>query len=126
MTPPGVSLPPFLGGAVGMVGYDWVRFVERLPDANPDEVDLPDLWFHFPETVVVYDNVRHSALLIRARRGSRRATTVGALYREAVAALDAVARAPARAAAAGARCASRCGRRWTCAAARRARRSTRW
>ena len=91
VTPKGVNLPRFLGGAVGMVGYDWVRFVEKLPDANPDEVDLPDLWFHFPETVVVYDNVRHSALLIRHVRvgeGDDRA----ALYREAVAALDAVAR----------------------------------
>ena len=26
----GVDLPPFLGGAVGMVSYDWVRFVERM------------------------------------------------------------------------------------------------
>jgi anthranilate synthase component 1 len=91
VTPQGVNLPPFLGGAVGLVGYDWVRFVEKLPDANPDEVDLPDLWFHFPETVVIYDNHRHSALLIRHVRvaaGDDR----GALYREAVAALDAVAR----------------------------------
>jgi anthranilate synthase component 1 len=91
VTPQGVNLPPFLGGAVGLVGYDWVRFVEKLPDANPDEVDLPDLWFHFPETVVVYDNVRHSALLIRHVRvgeGDER----GALYRAAVDALDAVAR----------------------------------
>ena len=32
----GTTLPPFLGGAVGFVGYDWVRFVEQLPDANPD------------------------------------------------------------------------------------------
>jgi anthranilate synthase component 1 len=91
VTPSGVNLPPFLGGAVGLIGYDWVRFVEKLPDANPDEVDLPDLWFHFPETVVVYDNVRHSALLIRHVRIGPGADR-GALYREAVAALDGVAR----------------------------------
>jgi anthranilate synthase component 1 len=41
----GVELPRFLGGAVGMVSYDWVRFVERIPDANPDEIEMPDLWF---------------------------------------------------------------------------------
>ena len=28
--PEGMSLPPFVGGAVGMVAYDWVRFVERM------------------------------------------------------------------------------------------------
>ena len=32
VTPEGVDWPRFIGGAVGMIGYDWVRFVERLPD----------------------------------------------------------------------------------------------
>jgi anthranilate synthase component 1 len=61
----GVELPRFSGGAVGMVSWDWVRFVERVPDENPDELGCPDLYFVFPETVVVYDNVRHSAMVIR-------------------------------------------------------------
>ena len=91
VTPPGVTLPPFLGGAVGLVGYDWVRFVEAIPDTNPDEVDLPDLWFHLPETVVVFDNMRHSALLIRHVKVAA-GDDLGALYREAVAALDATVR----------------------------------
>jgi anthranilate synthase component 1 len=62
---PGLDLPRFTGGAVGMIGYDWVRFVERVPDTNPDELGLPDLWFVLPETVVVYDNVRHTARVVR-------------------------------------------------------------
>jgi len=66
--PDGLELPPFVGGAVGMIGYDWVRFVERIPDTNPDELDLPDLFFTFPETVVVFDNVRHTALIVRHAR----------------------------------------------------------
>jgi anthranilate synthase component 1 len=57
-------LPRFVGGAVGMVGYDWVRFVEEIPDANPDRMDLPDAFFMIPECVVVYDNVRHTALIV--------------------------------------------------------------
>ena len=63
--PEELDLPRFIGGAVGMIGYDWVRFVEDVPDDNPDELELPDLWFVFPETVVVYDNVRHTALIVR-------------------------------------------------------------
>jgi len=63
--PENLELPRFRGGAVGMIAYDWVRFVERIPDTNPDPLGLPDLWFVFPETVVVYDNVRHSATVIR-------------------------------------------------------------
>jgi anthranilate synthase component 1 len=62
---PGLELPRFTGGAVGMIGYDWVRFVERIPDRNPDELGLPDLWFVLPETIVVYDNVRKTAFLVR-------------------------------------------------------------
>src|SRR5688500_8791328 len=33
---PDEDLPPFCGGAVGYIGYDTVRFFERLPDANED------------------------------------------------------------------------------------------
>jgi anthranilate synthase component 1 len=56
VVPPG--LPRFFGGAVGWVGYDAVRFFERLPSTAPDELDLPDLCFALTDTVVVFDNVR--------------------------------------------------------------------
>ncbi len=62
--PTELTLPRFIGGAVGMIGYDWVRFVEKIPDANPDRVGLPDAFFVLPEYVVVYDNVRHTALIV--------------------------------------------------------------
>jgi anthranilate synthase component 1 len=89
VVPEGVDLPRFLGGAVGMVSYDWVRFVEDLPDENPDPVGLPDLWFVLPETVVVYDNVRHSALLIRHVE-VHEGDDLGALYRDAESGLEAI------------------------------------
>src|SRR5580658_7597946 len=31
------GLPRFLGGAVGFAGYDAVRYVEKLPNAPPDD-----------------------------------------------------------------------------------------
>ena len=62
--PTDFALPRFIGGAVGMIGYDWVRFVEKIPDANPDKVGLPDAFFVLPEFVIVYDNVRHTALIV--------------------------------------------------------------
>jgi anthranilate synthase component 1 len=85
--PEGVELPRFLGGAVGMVGYDWVRFVERIPDRNPDPLGLPDLWFVIPETVVVYDNVRHTALLVKMVAVDEPAQAA-ARWREAAAELE--------------------------------------
>jgi anthranilate synthase component 1 len=42
------DLPRFSGGAVGYVSYDWVRYVERLPETNPDPLDLPDCWLCSP------------------------------------------------------------------------------
>lgn len=65
VAPDDLVLPRFIGGAVGMVGYDWVRFVEKLPRTNPSVLNTPDLSFVFPETVVVFDNAKHTALVVR-------------------------------------------------------------
>ena len=89
--PDDLALPRFVGGAVGMVGYDWVRFVERIPDQNPDPLGLPDLWFVIPETVIAYDNLRQRALLVRmVEIGS--GDDPRRLYREAAASLEALVR----------------------------------
>ena len=62
--PPDLELPRFSGGAVGCVAWDWVRYVERIPDENPDDLGFPDVRFVIPETIVVYDNIRHDAKLV--------------------------------------------------------------
>ncbi len=51
------DLPPFVGGAVGFMGYDLVRFFERLPDQTEDDLDLPDVCFMLADTSVVFDRV---------------------------------------------------------------------
>jgi anthranilate synthase component 1 len=89
--PGDLELPRFVGGAVGMVGYDWVRFVEDLPDSNPDKIGLPDLWFSLPETVVVYDNVRHHALIVQVVHVAE-GDDAGARYDDALDAIAAVVR----------------------------------
>jgi anthranilate synthase component 1 len=91
VSPEGVELPRFAGGAVGMVSWDWVRFVERIPDENPDELESPDLYFVFPETVVVYDNVRHSAMVIHEAEVEE-GDDAGLRYRQAREAIEAMVR----------------------------------
>jgi anthranilate synthase component 1 len=59
------DLPRFAFGAVGYLSYDWVRYVERLPDGNPDDLEVPDCFFCFPETVLVHDRVRQRLSIIR-------------------------------------------------------------
>lgn len=53
------SLPRFCGGFVGYAGYDMVRFFENIPDANPDDLKLPDMVFLLTETILVFDHVNH-------------------------------------------------------------------
>jgi anthranilate synthase component 1 len=56
--------PPFTGGAVGYVGYDAVRRLERLPSKNPDPVGLPDAWFGLFDDVIAFDHVKHRLLFL--------------------------------------------------------------
>ncbi|MEM9826888.1 MAG: hypothetical protein AAF958_09880, partial [Planctomycetota bacterium] len=58
------ELPPFVGGAIGYAAYDVVRYVENLPDAPPDDRQLPDLDFSFYHEVCVFDHVSKTIWLI--------------------------------------------------------------
>ena len=62
------ELPAFWSGAVGYAAYDLIRRYEQLPDANPDELGLPDLLFVEPEIVVVFDHLRRRLFLVAAAR----------------------------------------------------------
>lgn len=50
------GLPPFSGGLVGYLGYDLVRFFERLPEQTEDDLQLPDQYLMLVDTLVVFDN----------------------------------------------------------------------
>lgn len=52
------------GGAVGYVGYDTVRFFEKIPDATKRTLDIFDMYFVFPKKVVVFDNYTRKMTLI--------------------------------------------------------------
>lgn len=54
----------FSGGAVGYVGYDMVRFFERLPDLSPHKLDIFDMFFILPRKLVIFDNFTHKMTLV--------------------------------------------------------------
>jgi anthranilate synthase component 1 len=62
------GLPRFTGGAVGYLGYDGIRLVESLPDNCDDDLELEDMIFAVFETIVAFDNYRHTILLIANAR----------------------------------------------------------
>jgi anthranilate synthase component 1 len=63
-TPRLPGLPPLTGGLVGMVGYDAVRRWEGVPDANPDELDLPELAMFLATDLAVLDHHQGTVTLI--------------------------------------------------------------
>ncbi|SFP68244.1 anthranilate synthase component I [Caldicoprobacter faecalis] len=63
-TASGMELPPFAGGAVGYVGYDVVRQYEKLPDKNPDLIQVPEAYLMFYKDIIVYDHFYHIVSII--------------------------------------------------------------
>jgi anthranilate synthase component I len=58
------GMPRFTGGAVGFVGYDVVRTIERLPKGVADDRALPDALVMLVDTLLVVDNLHHRAQVI--------------------------------------------------------------
>jgi len=58
------GLPRLVGGAVGYLGYDIVRYFERLPETADDQLDLPDAAFMLPDTVVIFDHAKHQLIVL--------------------------------------------------------------
>ncbi len=52
-------------GAVGFVGYDYVRHIEVLPDETSLNHGYPDLFFLIPSTVIVFDNLMKKIRLVK-------------------------------------------------------------
>jgi anthranilate synthase component 1 len=81
----GPDLPPFVGGAVGLMTSDIVRFFEELPDTVDDDLAVPDALFVVAETIVIFDHLRHHIkVLCNARVGD----DTDAAYDAAVAAVE--------------------------------------
>ncbi len=56
------GLPRFWGGMVGYLTYEMVSFFEKIPNAYPAEKPLAH--FILPDEVLVFDNIRHTLLII--------------------------------------------------------------
>ena len=60
----GAGLPRFSGGAVGFVAYEGARHFEQLPLAARDPLGMADATFGIYDTVVAFDHLRHTMLVI--------------------------------------------------------------
>lgn len=62
--PKPVGFPPFFGGAIGFLAYDFVQFLEKLPQSHEDDLQSPDLYLLFVDTVIIFDHHEKTISLI--------------------------------------------------------------
>ncbi len=88
------GLPPFTGGAVGYLGYEFMHSVEKtVPLAARDELHVPMMWFMLCDSVLAFDRAHQTMrLIVNAHVGS----DAGAAYDSACAELTRMAAALAR------------------------------
>ncbi|MBM4121183.1 MAG: anthranilate synthase component I [Nitrospira sp.] len=87
VTVPG--LPRFVGGAVGYLGYDVVRYFEEIPPRRKDELGLPDLAFLLTDTLLIFDNVAQTIKVVaNAHVPSGRAAELKRAYTDATARIE--------------------------------------
>ncbi|MFA5846328.1 MAG: anthranilate synthase component I family protein [Thermodesulfovibrionales bacterium] len=58
------SLPPFQGGAVGLLSYDFVQYLERLPKTTKDDLKIPDAHFFMIDKLIAFDHKKKKAWII--------------------------------------------------------------
>jgi len=59
---PGV--PPFFGGALGYVGYDAVAQLHDIANTKSEPLGMPEIFFIFVQTLVAFDNLKHTIKVI--------------------------------------------------------------
>ena len=62
------DLPPMAAGVFGYLGYDMVRQMERLAEAKPDPIGVPDALMLRPTVMVVFDAVRDEIFVVTPLR----------------------------------------------------------
>lgn len=62
--PPELANDGFRCGLVGSFSYDFVRYLEHLPEHRDDSLELPDCDLIVPAEVVLYDHLKNELILI--------------------------------------------------------------
>lgn len=58
------GLPVFSGGAVGYLGYDMIRYWEKLPQKLNKNTEYPDCFFMFVDELIIFDHVKQTMKVV--------------------------------------------------------------
>ena len=81
------ELPPMAAGLFGYLGYDMVRYIEKLPSPPPDRLHLPESILLRPTITAIFDNVRDEIIVV-APVWPQRAIPARTAYETAIARLE--------------------------------------
>ncbi|WP_206076054.1 anthranilate synthase component I family protein [Marinitoga lauensis] len=54
---------PFIGGAMGYIGYDSNKYLEEIKLNSIDDVDIYDMYFGFYDSIIIYDHIKKQLYL---------------------------------------------------------------
>lgn len=61
---PEETLPPFQGGIAGLLSYDFVQYLERLPRTTSDDLRIPDADLFLIDRLIAFDHINKKAWVI--------------------------------------------------------------
>ena len=81
------GLPSFVGGAVGTIGWEWVRFLEPIGEKAVDDLGVDDIHLFLTDTLCIFDHVRHR-MLVLANASVPEGADIDAAYDDACRRID--------------------------------------
>ncbi len=75
--------PRLTSGAIGYIGYDMIRGIERLPAPQTDPIRIPDAIMGFYQDIIVFDHLKNEIILY-ANAVVEEETNLHQIYQEAV------------------------------------------
>jgi len=51
-----IEWPDFQGGAIGFISYDYIRYIEKLPEETLNDLEMPEVYFLLFDEWYVYDH----------------------------------------------------------------------
>jgi len=54
---------PFIAGGIGYLGYELKNILEKLPQTTKDDLKIPDLYFVFYNSIIIYDKLKRKTYL---------------------------------------------------------------